>query len=557
MLIYPEPKKSEITGEVKFSEQPALCFSAQPPLDGKKFDLILGAFERGNDVAISAFYAEPDANANPEAFTLEIRKTVSGISAEIYCLSDAALVHALFLLKKTLAGNALFLGRITDYPSFEIRGYIEGFYGRPWRHSQRLEMLELMAGKGENRCYYAPKDDPYHRRLWRELYPSDELERLTELVNKANGLCVSLAYCIAPGLSIRYTDKNDLAALYAKIGQLYSIGIRSFGLLLDDIPEGFTCKEDEQTYPDFASAHIDLVNACYTYIKSLEKDCTLTVCPTVYWGKGDDEYDIKLGGGIPEDVFLFFTGRDICSREITCAEAEYIKKCTGHAPLYWDNFPVNDAEMFKEMHLAPLNGREAGLYRCCPGLISNCMEYFECGKFPLFTAADYLWAPESYDPERSFEAALGELLPENEIPAFVLLADNLRTSCLRDENSRIMGRYLSKATALISSGEAEKAVPVVEEFEKKINNAKICIEKGQTLLYKELGEWTDKFSLMAEILSDSLGMLKNGAYRDEGAKAALGEKMASYNNCATVLTAFCFREYIETVLGMPDGGQEK
>lgn len=547
-MLYPEPKKSEIIGEYKFKNTPGVRFAEITGLDAGKTAVVFGDISSGDGVVIKAERALPDVNANGEAFTLDISENGGTVTVKIRCLTDAAFVRALFRVGKMLSGGSLPLGRLTDYPSFERRGYIEGFYGKPWTHPQRLEMMYLMASAGENCVYYAPKDDPYHRRLWREPYPEKELQRLKELSERANGLCMTLCCCIAPGLSIRCTDENDVSALKNKIAQLYSIGVKSFGLLLDDIPEGFSCVEDEKKYPDFASAHADLVNVCYEHIKSLDKVCTLTVCPTVYWGKGDDAYDVKLGNNIPEDVLFFFTGRDICSREITVNEAEYIKKCTGHSPLYWDNFPVNDAEMFKEMHLAPLNGREAELCRCSAGIISNCMEYFECNKFPLLTAADYLWSPESYDPERSFENALYSLLPREEADDMLLLADHLRTSCLRDENSRIMGRYLSKATAYILGGEAEKAVPFAEEYTNKVNKVKINLAKRAGVLYKELGEWISKFSLMCDILTDALVLLKNEADDITRAKAALAEKMNAYNNCATVLTAFCFREYIETLL---------
>ena len=70
---------------------------------------------------------------------------------------------------------------------FEIRGYIEGFYGRPWTHAQRMDMLRFAAKHGANTWFYAPKDDPYHRRLWREPYPPASLSRLRGLENAADG----------------------------------------------------------------------------------------------------------------------------------------------------------------------------------------------------------------------------------------------------------------------------------------------------------------------------------------------------------------------------------
>jgi hyaluronoglucosaminidase len=55
---------------------------------------------------------------------------------------------------------------------------------------------------------HAPKDDPYHRRLWRERYADAELGRIAELVAESDRCGVELAYAIAPGLSIRADDES-------------------------------------------------------------------------------------------------------------------------------------------------------------------------------------------------------------------------------------------------------------------------------------------------------------------------------------------------------------
>ncbi len=45
-----------------------------------------------------------------------------------------------------------------------IRGVIEGFYGRPWTHQQRLSLIDFLADRGMNTFVYSPKDDPLVRR---------------------------------------------------------------------------------------------------------------------------------------------------------------------------------------------------------------------------------------------------------------------------------------------------------------------------------------------------------------------------------------------------------
>jgi len=58
-----------------------------------------------------------------------------------------------------------------DRASFQYLGVIEGFYGPPWSHQDRLDILAFMEEVGLADYVYAPKDDPYHRARWRDPYP--------------------------------------------------------------------------------------------------------------------------------------------------------------------------------------------------------------------------------------------------------------------------------------------------------------------------------------------------------------------------------------------------
>ena len=290
---------------------------------------------------------------------------------------------------------------------------------------------------------------------------------------------------------------------------------------------------------------MELVGKYYDFLKTLSPGCRLTVCPTSYRGKGTEPELVGFASAIPSEVDVFFTGSDICSKEITLPETEVFIKNNLHKPLYWDNYPVNDAEMFMEMHLGPIIGRDPDLSAGAAGLISNCMEYFNSNKFPLITIAAYLWNSESYDAEESFLEAVSFLLPEEERDAFILLADHCRTACLHDENSRIMGEYLSRAAVEFQTGNEASAINTVKQYtEKAVNAARVLNENIEKPLYRELARWIKKFNLMCEIMVLSVRFLEGADVKEE-----LSGKMSDYNESATVLTSFCFREYIEGVLG--------
>ncbi|MFM7489859.1 MAG: beta-N-acetylglucosaminidase domain-containing protein, partial [Actinomycetota bacterium] len=44
-----------------------------------------------------------------------------------------------------------------------IAGVIEGFYGPPWSHADRLATIDLLAENGGNWYVWAPKAAPRHR----------------------------------------------------------------------------------------------------------------------------------------------------------------------------------------------------------------------------------------------------------------------------------------------------------------------------------------------------------------------------------------------------------
>ena len=67
---------------------------------------------------------------------------------------------------------------IKDYADTAIRGFIEGYYGIPWTNEDRMSLMKF-GGEFKMTSYiFAPKDDLYHTRKWRELYPADQLAEI-------------------------------------------------------------------------------------------------------------------------------------------------------------------------------------------------------------------------------------------------------------------------------------------------------------------------------------------------------------------------------------------
>ena len=262
---------------------------------------------------------------------------------------------------------------IVDYPSFLERGIVEGFYGKPWSHQDRIDSLRFQGEHGMNVYYYAPKDDPFHRRRWKSPYPAREYRRLGELARTAQDNFVEFCFAISPGLTMRYSSDQDFLKLTSKLESVGKLGISCFALFLDDVPPELKHGPDRATFATLAEAHAALINKLDDHLKAQDKGYRLVVTPTTYtnaWGSRD--YIRDLGQLTSQDVPLIWTGIDTFSPVITNAQAREWGDIIKRQPLVWDNFPVNDATPWRP-HLGPLVGRDPLLAGAVRGLVANPM----------------------------------------------------------------------------------------------------------------------------------------------------------------------------------------
>src|SRR5690606_18819028 len=122
-------------------------------------------------------------------------------------------------------------------------------------------MLEFIARRKMNTYFYAPKDDPYHRRKWAKPYDPESLGKLKEVIEHARRLGLDFYYCLAPGLSMKYSDSEHLRLLKEKAKQIFDLGVRRFGLFFDDIPGKLQHADDRVRFSSLAEAHVHVCNA--------------------------------------------------------------------------------------------------------------------------------------------------------------------------------------------------------------------------------------------------------------------------------------------------------
>lgn len=312
-----------------------------------------------------------------------------------------------------------------DRGRFAVRGVIEGFYGPPWTWAERQRLVPFLGVHGFTAYAYAPKNDPRHRDRWRDPYLPEEWERFADLVRGCREVGVDFVFGVSP-LGFRFhrrrdridCDAGDLEALVAKVTAADAVGVRTFCLLVDDMPAR-TAVEDQiadevhagvgRSEHTSAAADVTLVQAVHAAVSALGPDRRLWFVPQPYCGTTDTPYLRQLGAQIPAGVEICWTGPDVCSAEISLAHAREVAQVLQRPPLIWDNHPVNDGAMQHDPHLGPLRGRHPRLAETVSGVVANLALEPESSRIALATVADYACDPAGYDPDRAWDHALTEI----------------------------------------------------------------------------------------------------------------------------------------------------
>lgn len=307
-----------------------------------------------------------------------------------------------------------------------IRGVIEGFYGQPWTQAQRISMFSFMSHNHLNVYVYAPKDDPYQRSAWGELYPQTQFLDMSALVKVAQSDAVRFVYSISPGIpaplpgqsltsemiaqSITFTSHSDLMKLERKIDQLRGMGVHTLMLSFDDVEKSLKIADQSVYGSDYARAHVDLANKILSDEKHKDPNFHLWFAPTTYYGLNDNHYWVTIRTRLNPSIQVIWTGKWVLNQSITGTEAARVATRIGRKPLLWDNYPVNDytyvVKKAPMLLMGPLEHRSPDLEDHIAGYIANPMLQPEASKVALATVGQYLTNPRAYVPTTAWQHAI-------------------------------------------------------------------------------------------------------------------------------------------------------
>ena len=300
--------------------------------------------------------------------------------------------------------------------SFERRGVVEGFFGPPWSMTDRQLLFNFGAHRGMNTYLYAPKDDPYHRRRWRDPYPQPEWRKLLRLIAVAQSNDIDFVYGFHPGEGLSFSERKPAQILIDKAKRFYDAGVRTFAVLFDDIPSRLVYARDRRAFGEsLAHAEGSWLAEIHARQPQSWKDIEWWICPSYYsedpllervFGRFEANFLEKLAQDLPTNVACLWTGPAVVSGKITLEHARQIARRIRHRLLLWDNYPVNDLSMASELHIGPLTGRDPRLPEIVYGYLNNPMLQPTLSLVPLATGLDYATKPRSYDPEKNWRTVI-------------------------------------------------------------------------------------------------------------------------------------------------------
>ncbi len=363
---------------------------------------------------------------NDDAGWFYAKQTLSQMLANVANARDA---HADPFPHKNIRGmlemGDIAVGTVVDWPDLPYRGAVEGYYGIPWSFEARQSQFRFYGRNKMNLYIYAPKDDPYHHGAGCYLpYPEGKAYELAALVRCARENRVRFVWAIHPANTVVWEEnegRTQLDALCAKLELMYNIGVRDFGVLVDD-SFGEIGKAERQ---------VQLCNYILENFIRKHPDVNqeLIMCPTGYNKSWTNETFLNtLGSGLHKDIHIMWTGNTVV-HDITLEGQQWVNPKVGRPTFIWWNWPCND---FKPSRLSM--GRTYGLDQSpemkqqMSGFVANPMERAEAGKVGLFGVADYTWNIRAFDSRKSWKAGIARLYPR--------CASAMQTFC--DHNSYLL-----------------------------------------------------------------------------------------------------------------------
>ena len=478
---------------------------AQKILKEYQYTSVLSTVKSDSDVNLIVGVIGDNGLADQYFNQISYDKTISTDIDEGYVLSVSVAQNAIMILGKDYSGmfnglstfsQMLLSSRsnlkevlIEDAPETRFRGFIEGFYGNPWSHANRMDLMDFCGQYKMNTYIYGPKNDPYHTNQWRDPYPDAKLAELKELVDKGKETNVEFVWAIHVGGKIDLGSADDIQKVKDKFDQLYGIGVRQFAVFFDDAATDNT---------QLVSFMNDLQK---NYVETKGDVKPLVFCPQFYnkshaISRGGEDYLRNLRN-FDEDIQIMWTGDYVVSR-IDQSVIDYITDLIDRDVYIWWNYPVNDLGRAHLLHMGPTDALAPNIEHMS-GLVSNPMNQAQCNKVSLFSIANYTWNSEKYDSQQSWQDSWQRIITDDEeaLEAFKIFVQNCAAAPMsfgEVDESVYLQPYFEAFNKKYYANEdfSQEALELINKF-KEIKDSIVVLRnyEGTNNITREMSQWMD------------------------------------------------------------------
>ena len=474
---------------------------------------------------------------------------------------------------------------IKDYADMPFRGLIEGYYGKPWSWSEKAELLKFGSDFKMNKLVFAPKNDPYHTTKWKELYPDksenpenniQNIEIAASTARKYKADLVWTAHCFGytnlanageNGIRYKKGDENiegsDINLLKAKFQQMYDVGVRTFGLLLDDCDYGpRTLNTPYEGIYNNKEALTEEVLAETTAIVNImaewceEKgDCyDLIFCPAGYvtgWMENGFEryfkqaypyqeisyYDINFN----DNVQIITTGREVFSDTDqnvadlfktagVNAQTGYEEGDKRRSPLMWTNYPTVDNNSV--LDFGPISNFKTDLNPSdLSGMMSNPFQWAQFNKTVIPMVTQYTWNLKDYDANKVYRDSMKYVMDTRELADAMLIFTNHNNK--RGDEGEGTEELNNAIKAFKSEITQSNAEAVLVEINKILNACDVLLDRecySNLEMYEQLNLYVKSLRDLAETIQKYMIIFEQGSnvYKELNEADNLFKRHTSY-----------------------------
>ena len=426
---------------------------------------------------------------------------------------------------ETVAGQQLTCATIEDYANMQYRGIVEGFYGKVYSVEDILSLFEYMEDNKMNTFVYGPKGDPYHLGNWRDEYPTeitdeqrfygmmtqDDMRTITAAAAENN---ISFAWSIHPAMQngINFTDRDSVEQgiddIMEKFSHMYDLGVRQFGVFVDDIDTGVALRGSENQAYMMAELQRRLEDKYNGSENPADHVAGTYYVPSFYaLGFGSSsQLETNLGAfreaNQGNNVIMMMTGSGVWS-PIRNSDLLKIQQYTGKKPVMWWNYPVND-NIDDQMLMNRLDSVYATDLDVTAslGVLSNPMNQAEASKVALYGVADYTWNTANFDVQSNWEESFASYTDDPAMQeALRVFASHAAKNQDHTNINSIFNAYKS---------DSSNYPAVLEEMQKIVDSCQLILtlkdsdDDKLVNLEEEIRPWVYRLNDMSQIIIDCI-----------------------------------------------------